>query len=179
MISAPSEIRCRSIPNICMIGNTTASVSGIESATTVPGPHAEADKAHGHDDRDRLPQRRREVADRVVDDMRLIRDQYRLDADRQIGLDLAHRLLDVSAKGQDVAAFAHRDGNSDGRLSVDPEHRLRRVGIIAAHLGDVAQPDHAPVRYEIDRQDVLFGLECARDPQQQPLVAGLNDRRPG
>jgi hypothetical protein len=36
MIKAPSEIRCRSIPAISMIGNTITSVSGIERATTVP-----------------------------------------------------------------------------------------------------------------------------------------------
>ena len=36
MISAPSEMRCRSIAKNCMIGKTTASVSGIESATTIP-----------------------------------------------------------------------------------------------------------------------------------------------
>ena len=36
MISAPSEIRCRSMPNSCMIGNTIARVSGIDSATTMP-----------------------------------------------------------------------------------------------------------------------------------------------
>jgi hypothetical protein len=37
MIKAPSEIRCRSMPKYSMIGNTIASVSGIESATTAPG----------------------------------------------------------------------------------------------------------------------------------------------
>jgi len=36
MMSAPRETRCRSIPASSMIGNTTATVSGIESATTVP-----------------------------------------------------------------------------------------------------------------------------------------------
>ncbi len=36
MISAPSEIRCKSMPKACMIGNTMASVSGIDSATTMP-----------------------------------------------------------------------------------------------------------------------------------------------
>ena len=36
MISAPSEMRCRSIAVISMTGNTMASVSGIESAMTAP-----------------------------------------------------------------------------------------------------------------------------------------------
>ena len=37
MISAPSEMRCMSMPMISMQAKTTASVSGIESATTRPG----------------------------------------------------------------------------------------------------------------------------------------------
>ena len=74
-----------------------------------------------------------------------------------------HGPLDVAAEGQDVAAFAHRDGEADRRLAVDPEHRLRRIGIAAVNLGDVAQPDQAAVRDKIDRQDVLLGLERARD----------------
>ncbi len=36
MISAPSEIRCRSIPAIDMTGKTIARVSGIAIATTAP-----------------------------------------------------------------------------------------------------------------------------------------------
>ena len=36
MISAPSEMRCKSIPKICMTMNTMASTSGIEVATTRP-----------------------------------------------------------------------------------------------------------------------------------------------
>ena len=37
MISAPSEMRWRSMCIACMIGNTMAIVSGIVSATTEPG----------------------------------------------------------------------------------------------------------------------------------------------
>jgi hypothetical protein len=37
MISAPNEMRCKSIPQICMTRKTMASTSGIEVATTKPG----------------------------------------------------------------------------------------------------------------------------------------------
>src|SRR6516225_1013045 len=37
MISAPSEMRCRSIPMNSMIGKIIATVSGIDKATTAPG----------------------------------------------------------------------------------------------------------------------------------------------
>ena len=36
MISAPSEMRCRSMPVKLMTVNTAASTSGIDSATTAP-----------------------------------------------------------------------------------------------------------------------------------------------
>ena len=44
MISAPSETRCRSISTIFIIGNTTASVSGMAMATTVPARTPSATK---------------------------------------------------------------------------------------------------------------------------------------
>ena len=37
MISAPSEMRCKSIPMASMIGRMIATVSGIAKATTAPG----------------------------------------------------------------------------------------------------------------------------------------------
>ena len=67
MISAPSEMRCRSMLTNCMTGNTIASVSGIDKRDDGAGPKAEAQHAHRHDDRDRLPQRRHELADRAAD----------------------------------------------------------------------------------------------------------------
>ena len=91
--------------------------------------------------------------------------------------DLAHRRVQVAAEGQDVAAVAHRDGQPDGLLAVDAEHGLRRIRVAAADGGDVAQADHAPVRDEVDVQDVLFGVEAARDAQRELLVAGLDDAR--
>ena len=36
-MSAPSDMRCMSMPDISMIGKTMASVSGIESAMIRPG----------------------------------------------------------------------------------------------------------------------------------------------
>ena len=36
-MSAPSDMRCMSIPVSCMIANTMASVSGIAKAMTRPG----------------------------------------------------------------------------------------------------------------------------------------------
>ena len=37
MMSAPSEMRCMSMPDICMTENTTTSVIGMANAITRPG----------------------------------------------------------------------------------------------------------------------------------------------
>ena len=85
------------------------------------------------------------------------------------------RLLDVAAEGQDVAALPHGDGKADGRLAVDAEQRLRRVGEATADVGNVAQPDHSAAGDEVDVAQILLGLEGAGDAQQQLFVAGLDD----
>ena len=110
----------------------------------------------------------------MIDHVRLVGDQDRCDADRQIIGDPVHRLLDVAAQRQDVAALAHRDAETDRRLAVHAEQGLRRVGEAATDFGDVAQTDHAPVRDEIDVAKVLFGFKRTGDAQQQLLVARLD-----
>ncbi len=164
MIRAPSEIRWRSMCIDSMIGNTIAIVSGMVSATTEPGLQAEADDAHRHDDGDRLPERFHEFADGGFDDDRLIGHQRRVDAERQVGDALVDRLLHVAAERQNVAAVAHGDGEADGGLAVDAKHRLRRIGIGAANLGDVAQPDQPPVRQEVDVENVRLRTRRRRTP---------------
>ena len=61
-----------------------------------------------------------------------------------------HRVLDVAPEGEHIAALAHGDREPDAVLSVDAEHRLRRVGRAARDARDVAQTDHPAVRDEID-----------------------------
>src|SRR5262249_13062287 len=131
------------------------------------GAHAQADEAHGHDDGDRLPQRFQELADGVLDHDGLVRDQRRLDADWQGGGDRAHRAVKVAAEGQDVAALAHGDGQADPVLAVHAEDRLRRVRVAAVNAGDVAEPDHPPVGYEVDVPDVLLRVEGAGYAQRE------------
>ena len=177
MISAPSEMRCRSMFATSMTANTIASVSGIASATTVPGPHAEADEAAGEDDHDRLPERGQEFVDRGVHGDRLVGHQHGLDADRQVGLDVGHLAAHVLAQRQDVAGVPHRDGEPDRRLPVDAEHGLRRIDGAAAHGGDVAQPEDAPADDDVDRLDVGRGIERAGDAQEDALLLALDRAR--
>ena len=93
MISAPSEMRCRVMPEYSMKTKTMASTSGMAIATTSAGAQAEADEAHRQHDDHGLEQRAREVADRLLDDRRLVRHEMDADADRQLAHDLPHARL--------------------------------------------------------------------------------------
>ena len=70
-------------------------------------PQSEAQEADRNHDDQRLHQGLHEVADRVGHDVRLIRDQYRLDSDRQAVRDRNHLPLDVVAESENVAPLAH------------------------------------------------------------------------
>ena len=132
MISAPSEMRCRVMPEYSMKTKVPASTSGMAIATTRPARRPRLRKLTAEHDHHRLEQRPGEAADRLFDDRRLVGDQMHADADRQVGDDLAHRALQVLAELQHVAVGLHADGEADRRLAVEAEHRLRRVDIAAA-----------------------------------------------
>ena len=138
------------------------------------GAHSEGDEADAKDDGDGLPQRLHEVGHGVLHGDGLVGDERRFDADGQVRLDLGHGVLDVAPEREHIAALAHGDGEPDALLSVDAEHRLRRVGRAARDARDVAQTDHPAVRDEIDRQDVLLRPERARDADEDFFVPGLH-----
>ncbi len=95
----------------------------------------------------------------------LIRHEYRLDADGQIGLDLGHRPLNILTQGKNVSAFPHGDGKADRLLAVDAEHGLRRIRVTAPNLRDVAEAQNPPADNEVDVQYILFGLKRAGHSQ--------------
>ena len=144
-----------------MIANTIAKRERDRQRDHGAGAHAEAHEAARQDDQDRLPQRCHEIADRDVDGDRLVGDQRGLDAERQVRLDVGHRVANVVAERKDVAAIAHRDGETDRGLAVDAEHRLRWIDEAAPHGGDVAQPEDAVAGDEVDRLDVALVIERA------------------
>ena len=86
------------------------------------GSDAEADEADDEDDGDRLQQRRHEFGDGAVDRDGLVRNEFRLDADRQVCGDPRHQSLDVCAERKNVTAVAHRDCKPDGRFAIDTKY---------------------------------------------------------
>src|ERR1700683_197038 len=177
MMSAPSEMRCRSMRRSSMIGNTIAIVSGIDSATTAPGR------------KPRLTMLtammmaiacQREVVNSLIavltttgwSETRLAS----MPSGRWGGRSVVG-LCRVAPKRKNAATVAHGDGEADRRPAVDAKHRLRRIGIAASDGRNVAQPDQPAVGQEIDVEKVRFRPESAGNAKQNLLVAGLERAR--
>ena len=134
MISAPSEMRCKSMPSSAMTTKTIASTSGTEVATTMPARQPSDEEADRQHDRQRLDEGPREFDDRLVDDLRLIGDALHRDAARQVGLELGERRVERLAERQDVAALLHDDADSSAGCALGADEKRRRV-LVA--VGDV------------------------------------------
>ena len=81
------------------------------------GAPAEREEAHQQDDAERLDECSEEFRHRSVDDVWLIRDLRDFDPDRKLGGDRLHRLLEVLAERQNVAAILHRDAKAERRTA--------------------------------------------------------------
>ena len=111
----------------------------------------------------------------MVDRFRLVGDHDRFDADRQVGLQLLHGLLDVAAQREHVSAVTHGNRQAQAGLAVDAENRLRRIGGLPPHLSDVGQWDDPVAHREVDGEDVLLGHQGTADPHLDCLRAGGDD----
>ena len=99
------------------------------------------------------------------------------DADRQVGLDRRHPLLQGLAEFQQVAAGGHGDGKADGGLAVEPEQHLRRVLIAAGNVGHVAQAEEALVDAQIHAAQTVLRRELAADAHRDALRPRLDHAR--
>src|SRR6202008_3640210 len=99
-------------------------------------------------------------------DDRLIGDEGRLDPDRQIGPYLFPAPPQRVAETQNVPALYGGHPEPDGRLAVEPKHRLRRIGIASPNRGDVSQAVKSPAGIEVDISQAFFREELPGDPQE-------------
>ena len=137
------------------------------------GTETEADETGDEDDPDGLPQRGHELGNGAVDRCRLVGDQSRFYAQRQISCGFSDGGLDVPAQSQNVAAVPHGDGKPDGGLAIDAKEWLGRISKTAPDARNVAEAQHASADGEIDVRNVFFGAEGARHAQREGFVAGL------
>ena len=177
---APSEIRCRSIPKNSIATNTAASTSGIARATTAPA---------------RRPRLTRLTASTMATASHSASMNSSTACSTVTGWSATSvgsiptgrfavisvmACCDVAPESQDVAAFAHGDGEPDALMSIDAEHRLRGIGGPARDVRDVAEAnDPAVLGDEVDGKNVLLGPERTRDADEDLLVRGLHDARRG
>jgi hypothetical protein len=174
MISAPSEMRCKSMPNTDISGNTMASVSGMDSATTEPArtPRATKDAAMMI----RIACHRLSVKS-VIASSTVTAWSATSTGSMPIGR---------SARMRSIAAVMLRP-----RARMSPDSRIEMaspiaglpftrnigcggVGGGAADLRDVAQAEDAVAHHEIDVADVLLGLERTGDTHGQALRVVLD-----
>ena len=118
-------MRCRLMSNICMNTNVMASTSGMLMATTSPARTPRLTKLTSSTMTMASNSAARELPDGFLDHLGLVRDAMHVDADRQIGLDARHFLLERRAQVEHVAALRHRDADADGGLAVEAKHAAR------------------------------------------------------
>src|SRR5262249_18857726 len=120
------------------------------------GSPTKRQETHVEHDCNRLHQALGELADGLVNDVRLVGDQVHVNADGQPACKLGNLAFDVVPKRQHVTADGHRYGETDGRLAVVAEHGLWWVDVGALHSGDVAQPEETVVEAEVHRLEALL-----------------------
>ena len=76
---------------------------------------------------------------RLLNHLRLVGDQMRIDSHGQILFNPPHGGRDAFADLQNVAALHHSHGETDGRLAVVAEKRGGRVFVAAGHRRKIAQ----------------------------------------
>ena len=126
-------------------------------------PQSQAEEADDEDDDDSFAQGIGKIADRLFDDLRLVRYLVDFHACRQIGFDAFLQFLQVFTELQVIAAALHGQGDADGRFAVVEHLRVCRFRIAPFDRGDVTQAEDAAIG--IDRQ-VADGFDVFKDTGQ-------------
>ena len=136
------------------------------------------EEAHQQHDRERFEEHREEFRHRALDDLRLVGDLGDVDADRKLGGDRPHRLLEVLAQRQDVGAVLHRDADAERRPAAFAHDEARRVFVAAPDRRDIAQTEDPAVGLHRHGGDRFGAGERAGHPQVDAVGGGV-DRAAG
>ncbi len=117
------------------------------------------------------------MPDRLVHDMRLIRDLMYLDPDRQGGFGLRHDLLQFRAEIDNVGALPHPDGKTHRLPAAIAEEFGGRILIAAPDIGHVGQGEEAVADAQVDVGEAFGSGELPADADQHPLRTGLDHAR--
>ncbi len=115
----------------------------------------ERQETHRQHDQDRFHQCLQEFVDGFGDDLRLVRDPFQIDPDRQLGLDLGRDLFHILAELDNVATLLHRDAESDHFLAVETHLGLRRILVFAFDDSKIAQPESRVIGPQLQVFEIL------------------------
>ncbi|MCY1405577.1 hypothetical protein D9M71_208210 [compost metagenome] len=137
-------------------------------------PPAHADEAHQHDHQQRDEELDHELVDRGADVDGLIGDLAQTHAQRQLGVDRTHLVVQGLAQIEAIPALAHDDAQQQGRFAAVADQEGRRVFIAAPDRGDVRQLQRAALRHHWRVADLLQLIEGAIQAQEHLRPLGFH-----
>ena len=176
-MSAPREMRCRLMSRALHAHEHDGEHQRDGQGNDDPSPQSKAQEAHHEDDGDRLEERLGEAAERLLHDLRLVRDEVEFDPDGQALHQESGGFVEALAEGEIVAARGHIDADADGGLAIDAEHLGGRIAVAGTDLGDIGQLVEAAVHPKVEVRDALRGQESAGDVDENVLPRRVDDAR--
>src|SRR3984893_4675328 len=158
-MSAPSVMRCRSMPAAYMMVSTIASTSGTDSATTMPA---------------RQPSDRKLTRRTMPSASTKVSTNSETERSTMLGGDRGHGGLEIVAERDQVGAVLHGDAQAQRGLAALAHDEARRVLVAALDGGDVAQPEDAAVHLHRHGRDGIHPGKCPGDPQIDALRRGVH-----
>src|SRR5271155_4936243 len=143
---------------------------GRDDETGPPAERQEADRKH---DRQRLDEGAGELADRRVDDLRLIGDARNRDPARQFGLEVGERRVKRLAEGEDIAALLHDDADLERGLPLGANEERRRILVAVRDFRHIAEAEGLTAGEDRGLRHRFGALLRAGHPHRQALGVGL------
>ena len=133
------------------------------------GPPAQRDETDEQHDRQRLDEGVHEFTDGVLDHLRLVGDQFDIDALRHRLHEFRGRTGDVLAEFQNVGALGRDHADAERRFTFLARHESRRIDETVRDGRDIAKPEHAAIAFDRRLRDRLDAIERAGDAQRHAL----------
>ena len=117
----------------------------------------------------------------MIDHDRLICDLLEIETLRNRGLEIGGRARYRRTELKDIGALRHDDADADRCFASLPDQKIRRVGITVRHRGDVADAEHAAIRFHRRLGNRLGAVQRPGHAQRHALRrrlqhAGRHDR---
>ena len=152
-----------------MTMKTIASTSGTDVATTMPVRQPKRHERDEQHDRQRLDEGVHELADRMLDDLRLVGDPLDIDALRHRLHEVRGRLLDVLAELEDVGAFGGNDADAERGPAFLANRESWRINEAMRYGCNITQAEHAAIALNRGFGNGFHAVKRAGDAQRHAL----------